>query len=156
MVTNGYYLAMYTQRKRYTINKKNHWMNKANPWSRCRKRNALSNKGIFMILPPQYFPGWIRIYVWFHFSKGNTVEVSLEGTSNSLVKSSGHLIAISFQGAILSKGLVPLQCRSKFMCCRAKLLLSSTQEQVTIFAKKFPAPLNSQITDQNIEYLASE
>ncbi len=30
-------------------------MDKANPWSRCCKRNSLSNEGFFMILPPQYF-----------------------------------------------------------------------------------------------------
>ena len=35
-------------------------MAKANPWSRCCKRNSLSNEGIFMILPPQYFLGESR------------------------------------------------------------------------------------------------
>ncbi len=46
---------------------KNHWIDKANPWSRCYKRNSLSNEGIFMILPPQYFTQWIKRYVWDHF-----------------------------------------------------------------------------------------
>ena len=58
---------------------KNHWMDKENPWSQCCKRNSLSNEGIFMILPAQYFPGWIKRYVWVHFSKEVTVEVGLEG-----------------------------------------------------------------------------
>ncbi len=37
-------------------------------------------------------------YLWVHFSKQNTVEVSLEG--NYLVKSTRYLIVISFQGRI--------------------------------------------------------
>ena len=77
---------------------KNHWMDKANLWSRCCKINSLSNEGIFMILPPQYFSVCIKIYLWVHFSRENTLEVGLEG--NSLVKSTRYLIAISFQGGI--------------------------------------------------------
>ncbi len=83
----------------HTLSIKNHWMDEANPWSRCGKRNSLSNEGIFMILPSQYFPGWIKIYVSVYFSKWNTVEVGLEG--NSLVKSTRYLIVITFQGEIL-------------------------------------------------------
>ena len=79
----------------YTLNK-NHRMDETNPWSRCCKGNSLSNEGIFMILLSQYFPGWIKRCVLVHFSKGNTVEVGLEG--NSLVKSTRYLIVISFQG----------------------------------------------------------
>ena len=43
-------------------------MDKGNPWSRCCKRKSLSNEGIFMILPAQYFPGWIKRYVSDYFS----------------------------------------------------------------------------------------
>ncbi len=39
---------------------KNNWMDKTIPWSGCCKRNSLSNEGIFMILLPQYFPGWVE------------------------------------------------------------------------------------------------
>ncbi len=80
-----------------TLNK-NHWMVKANPWSLCCEGNSLSNDGIFMILLPQYFPGWIKIYVWVRFSKENTVEAGLE--DNPLVKSTRYLIVIYFQGGI--------------------------------------------------------
>ncbi len=77
---------------------KNHWMAKENPWSRCCEVNSLSNEGILMILLPQYFSGWIKRYIWVHFSKENTLEAGLEG--NSLVKSTRYLIVIFFQGGI--------------------------------------------------------
>ncbi len=80
-----------------TLNK-NHWMDKANPWSQGCKRNSLSNERIFMILPPQHFLGWIKRDVGVHFNQENTVEVSLEG--NSLVKSSRYWIVISFHEGI--------------------------------------------------------
>ncbi len=75
--------------------------NKANPWSWCCEGNSLSKKGIFMILMPQYFPVWIRRYVWVYFSKENTLEAGLEG--NSLVKSNIYLIVIFFQGGIFRR-----------------------------------------------------
>ena len=81
-----------------TLSIKNHWMDNTNPWSRCCEGNSLSNEGIAMILLPQYFPGWMKIYVWVHFSKENTVNAGLEG--NSLVKSTRYLIDIFFQGGI--------------------------------------------------------
>ena len=62
-----------------TLSITNHGMDKVIPWSRCYKRNSLSNEGILLILLPQHFLGWIKIYAWVHLSKGNTVEVSLEG-----------------------------------------------------------------------------
>ncbi len=36
----------------HTLSIKNHWMAKANPWSRCCEGNSLSNEGIFIILLP--------------------------------------------------------------------------------------------------------
>ncbi len=56
-----------------------------------------------MTLLPQYVPGWMKKYMWVHFSKEITVEVSLEGSSlvSSCVKSTRYLIVIYFQGGIL-------------------------------------------------------
>ncbi len=71
-----------------TLSIKNHWMAKANPWSQCCEGYSLSNEGIFVILLPQYFPGWIKRYLLVHFSQENTVEAGLEG--NSLVKSARY------------------------------------------------------------------
>ncbi len=85
--------------KCFTLSIKNHWMDQENPWSQWCKRNSLSNEGIFMILPSQYFPGSIKRYVSVHFSKENTVWVSLEG--NSLGKSTRYSIVIYFQWGII-------------------------------------------------------
>ena len=67
--------------KSYTLNK-NHWRDQETPWSRCCKRNSLSNEGIFIILPSQYFPGSIKRYVkaqWLRVwvSVGTVWEMSL-------------------------------------------------------------------------------
>ncbi len=87
--------------------------------------HTLSNEGIFMISPPQYFPGWIKRYVWVHFSKENTVEAGLGGYS--LVKSTRYLIVIFFQGGIFRPN------RSVFNLCGIPYRLDTlqlTQEKV--------------------------
>ena len=98
-------------------------MDKVNPWSWCCKRNSLSSEGIFMILPLHYFPGWIKRYVWVHFSREGTLEVHLEG--DSLVKSPKYLIVISFQGGIFR----PNRPVFKLMILYGSNTLQLTQEK---------------------------
>ncbi len=60
-------------------------MDKANPWSRCCKRKSLSNEGIFMILPPQYFPWLFNLMILYLL---DTLQLTQEKEKSSVAQCS--------------------------------------------------------------------